>query len=328
MVTPLKEREPGRGTKGVHSAQRQEPKKCYVYEEENHRVSQCPTFMDSSVEERFAKVKALRLCFSCLNKGHVSKDCRTKHPCGTDGCTRMHNRLLHTSPPSASSALSPLDKASIMPVVRVMFHAPNGKFREGNVLIDSGAGTTVIRKDFARALGLQGKKERLDLSVVGGETLHQSTSRRLKFSIKSLAGGEEFPIEAHEIDKTILNVPPLDRPWLQTFSHLQDINFEHKAGPINLILGVQYSHLHAEEEVRKGLPFEPLGRRTRLGWYVIGCDNTKTLSTLYSINWVQKNEKIDLDKFYEFETMGVQVPNCSCPEISMSQDDSKNTRAI
>ena len=58
-----------------------------------------------------------------------------------------------------------------MPVVRVRFKAANGRVREGNVLVDSGAGTTVIRKEFAKALGLQGRTEHIDLAVVGGERI-------------------------------------------------------------------------------------------------------------------------------------------------------------
>ena len=62
-----------------------------------------------------------------------------------------------------------------MPVVRHQFKAANGKVQEGNVLVDSGAGTTVIRKDFAKALGLQGRNERIDLAVVGGERVQQNS---------------------------------------------------------------------------------------------------------------------------------------------------------
>ena len=69
-----------------------------------------------------------------------------------------------------------LDKNGILPVVRVRFRAPNGRIRKGNVLIDSGATTTVIRKDFAIALGLQGKREHVELAVVGGETVKQPTA--------------------------------------------------------------------------------------------------------------------------------------------------------
>ena len=61
-------------------------------------------------------------------------------------------------------------------MVRVCFKSANGKTREGNELVYSGAGTTVIRKEFARALGLQGRKETIDIAVVGGKTITQSDS--------------------------------------------------------------------------------------------------------------------------------------------------------
>ena len=71
-----------------------------------------------------------------------------------------------------------------MPVVRVRFKSANGKTRdEGNVLVDSGSGTTVIRKEFARALGLQGRKEKIDIAVVGGKKITQRDSRRVKLWI-------------------------------------------------------------------------------------------------------------------------------------------------
>ena len=152
-----------------------------------------------------------------------------------------------------------------MPVVRVQFKSANGKICEGNVLIDSGAGITVIRKPFARALGLQGRQERIDIAVVGGERISQNNSRRVKVWISPLNGTESYPIEAHEIDHTIMNVPPLDRHWLKTFHHLSNIEFPHRDGPIDLILRVQYSHLHAESEVRQSLPFQPGGKKTKLG---------------------------------------------------------------
>ena len=45
---------------------------------------------------------------------------------------------------------SVLDKASMMPVIRARFRAPNGRVCEGNILIDSGADTTVIKDEDER----------------------------------------------------------------------------------------------------------------------------------------------------------------------------------
>ena len=312
-----------RGRQGVHAAQNvssgeRKTMKCYVCSAA-HRVTECPTLIDSSVTERIELAKANRLCYGCLGKNHVARECRSKTACGKDGCTRTHHKLLHVNPPSASGATPVVDKDGILPVVRARFRAPNGRVREGNVLIDSGAGVTIIRKDFAKALGLQGRREGLQLSVVGGERLDQRDSRHVKFWVSPMNGGEEFEVEAHEIDKTVISVPPLDRPWLSSFTHLSDLNFTHKAGPVDLILGVQYSHLHAEEEIRQGLPFEPVGKQTKLGWFVIGPDKTST-SAVCSVNFV---EKIDMTTFYDLETVGVRAPDCTCPLNIMSPDDKR-----
>ncbi|XP_046555836.1 uncharacterized protein LOC124265089 [Haliotis rubra] len=311
-------RENERTRRGIYSQQTvKRAVRCYLCAED-HRISHCPTFLDSDVNDRIQKTRDMRLCFSCLVKGHTARECRSKRACGKDGCTRTHNELLHISPPVASACSPALDRDGILPVIRGIFRGSNGKLREGNILVDSGASTSVIRRDFARALGLQGKHERLDVSVVGEEVLQNANSRRLKFWLSSLDGGEEWPIEAYELEKTVTGVPALDSQWLQSFSHLSDLSFNHKAGPIDLILGIQYSHLHAEIENRQGLPFQPIARKSVLGWYVLGPDNTKRMSTVCSVNFM---EKINLEKFYDFETIGIQSPNCSCPKESISSDD-------
>ena len=292
------------------------PIKCYVCED-NHRVSDCPTYRDSSITERVDLVKKHRLCFSCLIKGHLTRECRSKKACGIDGCTKTHHQSLHVDGPPMSAASPPIDRQGMLPVVRVRFRADNGRVREGNVLIDSGAAATVIRSDFSKALGLQGRKEGLQLSVVGGEQLNQSTSRRVKFWISPAQGGEEFQIEAHELDRTVMSVPPLDRPWLSSFPHMSDLEFSHRAGPVDLILGVQYSHLHAEDEVRQGLPYEPVAKRIKLGWFVIGADS-QSVSSMSIISFV---EKIDMNNLYDMETLGIRGPSCSCPTEVLSRDD-------
>lgn len=206
--------------KGIHSNQRGPGKKpkCFVCQGE-HRVEECPTMADCTVEERIKHAMDNTLCFSCLVRGHPTRECRSKNKCGKNGCTKMHHPILHADPPGTNQeqngVASVLDNGSIMPVVRVKFKAENGRVREGNVLVDSGAGTTVIRKDFARALGLQGRSEPIDLAVGGGKRVEQKKSRRLIFFISPLDNEQEFKIEAHEIDNTIVNVQALDRPWLK-----------------------------------------------------------------------------------------------------------------
>ena len=165
------------------------------------------------------------------------------------------------------------------------------------------------------ALGLQGKCERVHLAAVGGDTVKQPDSRRLKLWISPIEGSEEFSIEAHKIAKTVFGVPLLDRQWLLSFNHLSDIVLSHKAGPVDLILGVQYSHLHAKCEIRQGRQFDPVGKRTKLGWFVIGSDNAKNSDTVCSISFV---EPLNISEFYELETLGVEARDCPCSRVAMS----------
>ena len=149
-----------------------------------------------------------------------------------------------------------------------------------------------------RLSGSQGRKERIDIAVVSGERIAQDDSRRVKFWISPLHGDVTYPVEAHELDQTIINVPALNRDWLKSFDHLSDIKFPHSSGPVDLILGVQYSHLHDESEVRQGLPLQPVAKRTKLGWHVIDPDNAHSSTSAY-LDFVKK---IDLEKFYDFES--------------------------
>lgn len=103
--------------------------------------------------------------------------------------------------------------------------------------------------------------------------------------------------------------------------HISDIEFSHNAAPIDLIFGVQSTHLHTEEAVRQGRPFEPVGKCSKLSGFVIGSDSTKGSPSISPINFV---EKINMKMFYQFETLGVQAPpNLSCPETVISPDDKR-----
>lgn len=76
--------------------------------------------------------------------------------------------------------------------------------------------------------------------------------------------------KAHKMDYTIISLPPSDRLLLKTNSHLGDLIYFLKAGPISSILGVHYTHFHTEMEIRQSLPYEPVVKNTSLGCYVIG----------------------------------------------------------
>ncbi|CAB4007182.1 Hypothetical predicted protein [Paramuricea clavata] len=101
---------------------------------------------------------------------------------------------------------------------------------------------------------------------------------------------------------------------------LKDIEFNHVSGSIDLILGVHYTHLHSEEEIRRGEECQPVAKKTKLGWYVIGVNEEKRSPELCSIYFVRK---IDMERFYQFETLGVQAVNYPCPKSALSLDEKR-----
>ena len=68
-----------------------------------------------------------------------------------------------------------------------------------------------------------------------------------------------------------------------------------------------------------------MAKKTKQGRDVMAADENKRTSALCSINFVKK---IDVEKFYEFETPGVQAVNCSCPKSALSIDDKRGMELI
>ena len=60
-----------------------------------HKIWNCPIFKNMNVTNRYAAVTKERLCYGCLGKWHAIKDCKV-HLCSINGCTKKHNRLLHS----------------------------------------------------------------------------------------------------------------------------------------------------------------------------------------------------------------------------------------
>ena len=59
--------------------------------------------------------------------------------------------------------------------------------RKGNVVIDRGSSYILLR-----LLGLLGKRQRIDVTVAGGERIEQQENRKVKFWIFALHSSEEI----------------------------------------------------------------------------------------------------------------------------------------
>lgn len=57
----------------------------------------------------------------------------------------------------------------MLPVIYANICGPNGLYKRGNVLLDSGAQISLIRRETADSLGLKGKDISVSIIKVGGE---------------------------------------------------------------------------------------------------------------------------------------------------------------
>ena len=63
----------------------------------DHSLAECSSFAKVLAADQRDFVMKQRLCFSCLNSGHQSKDCYKKKPCSD--CDKKHATVLHPSTP-------------------------------------------------------------------------------------------------------------------------------------------------------------------------------------------------------------------------------------
>ena len=66
--------------------------KCFLCSKP-HELENCPEFLKMSVEERTAFARTKGLCFACLTKGHMTRQCEQKKQCTI--CKKPHVTALH-----------------------------------------------------------------------------------------------------------------------------------------------------------------------------------------------------------------------------------------
>ena len=65
---------------------------CAVCNRDNHKPSSCVAFLRDTLERRWFLVRKLRLCYKCLEQGHLSPNCKGDN---CSQCSRPHHMLLH-----------------------------------------------------------------------------------------------------------------------------------------------------------------------------------------------------------------------------------------
>lgn len=274
---------------------------CPVCQDETHGVAKCPTFAAKPIEDKKAFIHENRLCFGCLWKGHITKDCKRRHTCGT--CGRRHPTCMHDEKGKASMEASKKSPTStedcarqevhkvmshtviqctsstsgIVPVFLSSVEEPQREILT-YALLDTQSDSTFILENLLNELNVNAPPVKLKLSTMTAiDTIIASKiARGLQvrgihsenhIQLRQAYTRDFIPVDKSHIptEKTALLWPHL-KHLADKLSPLQDCD-------VGLLIGYDCPSALAPMEVITGSKNEPFAQRTELGWSITGSSN-------------------------------------------------------
>lgn len=182
---------------------------CFVCGKD-HKVTDCGQFNQMSPVDRWALVKEVKCCFSCLRQGHNVSNCHRRQSCGINGCGKRHSPLLHdgnlmtTTTTTIGNNFVRIQDKSYYKYVPLRVVGPNGQV-DTIAFIDEGSKATLIEQELADQLGLKGAVNTITLKWMNGSCV-EYPSRRVHTELQSLTDGCCF------VAKNLMTIPALDLP--------------------------------------------------------------------------------------------------------------------
>ena len=276
-------------TRATHTGEMGARKACVACNEE-HWLAECPAFEAKNPSARMEIVRAGGLCFSCLRKGHWSRECRSTKRCSVENCNSTHHRLLHgvnrrsgatkDASKSAGAGSAPFVAASLkdetdtlLQVVSVRVHGETGS-KDVLALLDTGAQTSLCCEDVLRELSISGDRRQLCIQHVEGSGT-QKSSERVTVTVSALGGdakeGRIGLSEVWSVPSLNVRAPKVDHRQLKHFDHLRGLKFpQYDGGEVKLLLGGNVLEAVLQQEARVGRSDQPAAVRTEFGWSLVG----------------------------------------------------------
>ncbi|XP_057379661.1 uncharacterized protein LOC130701900 [Daphnia carinata] len=317
---------------------------CPVCDSHNrHPLSQCRQFRQLTVEKRAAIVKDFKACFRCLERDHLSHDCKRRERCSTANCEGFHHPLMHGAPKvyppkrsetrqsdavgvtfTGSTASNSTSRRTLLPIVPVILKA-NGMETRTFALLDSGSEISVLKRQTADHLGIRGRLERTTTKTVNGESQAVDTEV-VCFTITSIDRTFDFEaVDVHVMPSFELTKRPFDLVKLtKTWPHLSHVPIHSfKAEDVAVLIGQDHPAALEIFETRKDplQPRSPRAHLTAFGWYIAGPTHRSGSQGVGCFHISSGEDKITymVRQFIEVDTFGTK-PNVKSP---MSQDEQR-----
>ncbi|XP_044570182.1 uncharacterized protein LOC123257019 [Drosophila ananassae] len=245
-----------------------------------HAVRDCQRFIGATPTERWRLARRHRLCFMCLQCGHMTGSCAASGECPVNGCRRKHHRLFHEAnnegfrrPPQRGGNWRSYNRQTVGP-------------REGVRVNEEAASSVDASATPERNLScVDEDRERLLIRVLP-VTLYGGGKR----DVRSVNKDARLPMKPYE------NAVP------------------------KLLIGLDHGHLGLPLKTRRFASEGPYAAATELGWVVFGPvegrrDTPSPRSCLLTTSLDDNVERI-VEDYFEIENFGVKA----APAAAASDD--------
>ncbi|XP_055520958.1 uncharacterized protein LOC129715113 [Leucoraja erinacea] len=275
---------------------------CPFCDEVGHTIRWCRKFKEKKYEKKMDFLKRNGICYGCLKKGHMVKDCKCPIVC--DKCKQNHPDVLHTvkkepdhteqkkesadvnaiTSPQVTAHIGAGEKACIFSILPVQV-----RNRETNVVLqtyaflDHGSSATFCTENLMRRLDITGEKVKIQMRTMNKEKDYQSYYIT-NMEISSLDEDNFIPISEVFTHETMpvgrQNVPRCED--LQQWPYLKEVKITKINSDIDLLIGTNALRALEPVQIIRSQKDGPYAMKTLLGWVIYGslCKNKESTSKM------------------------------------------------
>ncbi|UYV75888.1 hypothetical protein LAZ67_13001681 [Cordylochernes scorpioides] len=309
---------------------------CLFCNKDNHLSQNCFKAAKMLESDRLKRVQDAKVCFKCLRKNHLKKDCRSFVRCkrcqgphfeimcrGTSHSqenlnrrsdNRSHNSLAEqnegiSEPVTAMANQVCTNNISLMTLI-VKIKGPK-RSKMVRVLLDSGSQKSYIRRSLAKELDLPKVGEvKLNKFLFGGQTTGEKAHSIYYFQLDNVDEEKAFKMEA--LEETIIcgNISPVEtgpRQWELDKKGITLTKVDNNKTEIDILIGGDYygQLLTGKiEQLAGGLT----AIQTVLGWTLIGNTSSERPETSAQMVITLLTTQQRVASLWELETIGIRDP--------------------
>ena len=294
-------------------------------------------------KERLELLRKFSRCFNCINKGHLSRDCRARHNCNACGgshhvsiCEKScEERKVEKEGEKTNGEKKDEGKDSVHvsnlhvgTKCRVALQTAQGilkgleRDKKVRVLFDSGSQKSFVTSKAMNAAKLHVvRNEWLEVSTFGGVSGEGKMREVVDFELGSVKGGRSIRVQALAVPQ----ICQVRNEHLEVvkgeYAHLKDLWLSDVCKSndlleIDVLIGADNLWAFQSGKVVKGEQDEPVAVDTCLGWVVSGPLKGSSENENVNVNFVSQvgNHNLgdigcDVNKLWDLETLGIRENN-------------------